>query len=93
MNKQIGLAIVVGVVVGISIASLRSPAPANAQKPDKAVSWEYKAVALVPNDADGHTKQVNKLASDGWEYVGLLTLNVRDREPSLSTVLFKRPKP
>jgi len=59
---------------------------------------------IVHHDSQGvdrHTKEINSLAAEGWEYVGLLCAGpdpflggVAMREPQSGggNVLFKRPK-
>jgi len=65
--------------------------------------WEYKVVEFVVEDAnpsaDRQTKEVSKLAAEGWEYVGLLCAGPHGFLPqpggqlsSSGNVLFKRPK-
>ena len=56
--------------------------------------WEYKVTTFVAAD-ELATKQMNELAGDGWEYVGL----VGTAKPNTSTapgheslVAFRRPK-
>ena len=93
MNMKLATGLVTGLLLGVVVGSLRGPAVSNAQAPEKRTAWEYKVVAFAPNDSTGQTKQINAMAREGWEYVGLLSLHVRQREPSMSTVLFKREKP
>jgi hypothetical protein len=49
-------------------------------------------VARDLEDYDKQTKQINELAAEGWEYVGLLSAASYGRLGSLGQVLFKRPK-
>jgi hypothetical protein len=69
--------------------------------------WEYKVVAFVTGpeanrNVDKHQERIEKLAAEGWEYVGLLVAgsrsdwNFRRNNQSAmfpeGNVLFKRPK-
>ncbi len=76
---------------------------AQVQVLQKKVEWEYKVVAFVVESdnrqVDSHTKAINKLAAEGWEYVGLLcagphpyTDGAGMRVNSGGNVLFKRAK-
>ena len=61
---------------------------------EAAPRWEYKVTTFVATD-DLATRQLNELAGDRWEYVGL----VGTAKPNTSTapgheslVAFRRPK-
>lgn len=78
------------------------------QKEEKAAAWEYKVVVSEPqfgivgktdldlfkNAADGFTKEYNKLAEEGWEFVSPLFTQPGQRgtEPARTFVVFRRPK-
>ena len=83
--------IVIGLTLGWATSLLvnRPEVRAADQKP----KWEYKVVDF-PGDQDLSTKQIQKLAGDGWEYVGLVkTTAVTPRgQVYPSSVAFKRPK-
>ncbi len=92
----------------------QKPVPAPAKLPVQAVQapatppgqrWEYLVTALsqTPNEA---TDQLNKLANDGWEYLGLINTSTPDVSSRVlrdatgqvtlpgheSLVAFRRPK-
>jgi len=52
-----------------------------AQKAEAAPRWEYKVTTVLATD-DFATKQLNELAGDGWEYIGL----VGTAKPNTNTV-------
>ena len=100
MNSRFVVALAVGLVLGAVLAST-SWRQAQAQRQEKAPQWEYKVMSL-PLNADQATKQLNTLADDGWEYVGLVNTSI-PRAPAgggaaldiaghESLVAFKRPK-
>lgn len=69
--------------------------PVRGQAPVPAVQWEYKAETFSPdNRNDDHTKQLNNLASEGWEYAGLLIppYDSNHRLAPESVVAFRRMK-
>ena len=69
--------------------------PAGGQVPDRKVEWEYKAADFYPDRrGDDHTEQLNKLASEGWEYAGLLIppYDSNQRFATKSVVAFRRMK-
>ena len=75
MSSKLVFGLVVALLLGIGIASLHRTEEVYAQKPDEVVAWEYKVVAFTAMGAEKQTEEVNKLAADGWQYVGLLTVN------------------
>jgi hypothetical protein len=75
-------------------------AQAQRQAQVKGPQWEYKVTSVSPN-ADQATKELNPLADDGWEYVGLVNTSIPRSPPAglvpaipghESLVAFKRPK-
>ena len=52
-----------------------------AQKAEAAPWWEYRVTTFLATD-DFATKQLNELAGDGWEYIGL----VGTAKPNTNTV-------
>ena len=68
--------------------------PAGAQAPERKVRWEYKAVSFYADRGDDHTEQLSKLASEGWEYAGLLIppYDSNQRFATRSVVAFRRMK-
>lgn len=81
---------------------------ARGQKEEKAIAWEYKVIVSEPqfgivgktdldlfkNAADGFTKEYNKLAEEGWEFVSPLFTQPGQRatEPARTFVVFRRAK-
>jgi hypothetical protein len=59
---------------------------------EKAVKWEFKTVHFSGVGTDAYDKQLNKLAADGWEYVGLVATPYRGQASGCGgMVAFKRP--
>ncbi|MHB0960505.1 MAG: DUF4177 domain-containing protein [Pirellulaceae bacterium] len=91
------------VMVLVAWSSLRQSEAQAQVAPEKQV-WEYKVAAFVVDDAnnrnvDRHEKEINSLAAEGWEYVGLLCAGTYPYHSATPTwissggnVLFKRPK-
>jgi hypothetical protein len=61
------------------------------------LGWEYRVVEFTGRDCDEHAKVLNRLAAEGWEYVGLINLystqtnGTTNGQPS-GLVAFRRPK-
>lgn len=101
MNSRGVVALAAGLVLAALIASAGwRQAQAQRQAQVKGPQWEYKVTSVSPN-ADQATKELNALADDGWEYVGLVNTStprspVVGAAPSTpgheSLVAFKRPK-
>jgi hypothetical protein len=109
MNYKMVASVSFGLVIGLlAWASLRQ-SEAQGQVGQAKVEWEYKVVAFVVQNADNRevdrqAEQINSLAAEGWEYVGLLCAgsNSGQREAGIGppvipimsggNVLFKRPK-
>jgi hypothetical protein len=97
---------VVGLSLGLAVFLLGWQPQVQGQKPEKGPQWEYQVVAFYPaasaNDlskaAGHHTEQLNKLAAQGWEYVGVVSSYANSvgvqRTSTLFTtfVAFKRPR-
>jgi hypothetical protein len=91
--KKLTFAAAVGVGLLLGLAALGpGPRPAQAQKPEKAPRWEYKAVLFRALDAERHTKQLNDLADDGWEYAGPVNSLPGTAQIAATSVAFRRPK-
>lgn len=68
-------------------AILSNPLPiASAQDSDPQAHWEYKAVRFNLHVLSEQTDTLNELASQGWEYVGVIA-----HEPTTS-VAFRRQR-
>ena len=101
MNSRSVVALAAGLVLGALVASGGwRQAQAQRQAQVKGPQWEFKVTSVPPN-ADRATKELNALADDGWEYVGLVNTST----PGIpgvgvapgnlgheSLVAFKRPK-
>jgi hypothetical protein len=83
-----GAAVGVALLLGLGVVGSR-PGEAQAQK--QAAGWEYKAALFRGADSDGHTKQLQALAREGWEYVGPLSSRAEGNFSS-ATVAFRRAK-
>jgi hypothetical protein len=79
--------ILIGLTLGLATSLLVNRPEVRAD--DKKPKWEYKVASFRGNNDDISTKQIQGLADDGWDYVGL----VRTSAPNVPTlVAFKRPK-
>ncbi len=104
MNYKLIAAVAFALVVGLLAWSSFRPSEAQGQAGQERLAWEYKVVAFVVDDpshrnVDGHTKQVNSLAAEGWEYVGLLCAGPTPHHTGIQgwvgsggNVLFRRAK-
>jgi hypothetical protein len=84
--------IVIGLTLGLTSTLLvnRPEVRADEKKP----KWEYKVVDFFGSEGQ-KTKQIRRLADDGWEYVGLVSTSVYNaglQTEANSSVAFKRPK-
>lgn len=81
------MCLVVALLVAFSLSPVRG------QSPVPTSQWEYKAVTFSPDNSNGnHTEQLNNLASEGWEYAGLLIppYDSNQRLAPKSVVAFRR---
>ncbi|MHB0955023.1 MAG: DUF4177 domain-containing protein [Pirellulaceae bacterium] len=104
MTYRIVAAASLGLVMVLVAWSSRRQSEAQAQVASEKQVWEYKVAAFVVGDAnnrnvDRHEKEINSLAAEGWEYVGLLCAGPHPHHTgqpgwvnSGGNVLFKRPK-
>ena len=99
MNSRGVFALAAGLVLTALVASA-GWRQAQGQAQVKGPQWEYKVTSVSPN-ADQATKELNALADDGWEYVGLVNTSIPRSPPAglvpaipghESLVAFKRPK-
>ncbi|MDW7994185.1 MAG: DUF4177 domain-containing protein [Gemmatales bacterium] len=73
------------------------PVPPQIRVAPEPLQWEYRVVEFIGRDTEEHTKLLNQLAAEGWEYVGLVNLYVTQTngttngQPS-GLVAFRRPK-
>ncbi len=83
------------VLAACLVVSSSLPAGATQVSDKQQSKWEYKAVNFFPEKGFvEHTKQMNDLASGGWEYAGLIIppYDSNDRYKTKSVVAFRRPK-
>jgi hypothetical protein len=84
-------AVLVGLVIGLAIPYVTGNTVEAEQ--NRAVMWEYKTVHFSGVGTDAYDKQLNKLAADGWEFVGLVATPYRGQASGCGgMVAFKRPK-
>ena len=77
MKSKIVAAVAIGLVMGLVASSSLKQSEAHGQREEAKQEWEYKVVAFVVGqktnrNVDEHQEQIEKLATEGWEYVGLL---------------------
>jgi hypothetical protein len=91
MGTKLSHAAVGGLVVALAALLLPPPREAKGQRVEKPQQWEYQAVAftLVATE-EAHTKKLNALAAEGWEYAGPVVPPVPTQ--GRSVIAFKRPK-
>jgi hypothetical protein len=96
MRGKLVLTFLAGLVVGLVIMLAGWHPQALGQRQANAPQWEYKVVTLLyQSDDERMTKQLNQLADDGWEYVGLVSTAataVPNRSNHEASVAFRRPK-
>jgi uncharacterized membrane protein YraQ (UPF0718 family) len=96
MKGKMVIAILIGVVIGLVSSSFLKQSEAQGQVKQEKQTWEYKEVPFVVTQAnDEHTKKITDLASEGWEYVGLVGSGPSGSSQgfmSVGNVLFKRLK-
>ena len=104
MNCKTVAAVSLGLVLGVVASYSLRQSEAQGQVGQEKQAWEYKVVAFVVEEptnrnVDRHEKEINSLAAEGWEYVGLLCAGpnpyTTGREwpvTSGGNVLFKRPR-
>ena len=99
MNGRPWATLAVGLAIGLGLACLGWQ-PAQGQRQQKAQQWVYKVVSFSVQ-AEEASQQLNKLADEGWECVGLVNTSTpltpgRGTQPALpghpSAVAFKRLK-
>ena len=77
------------VLIGMTIHVSRGQSPRLKRNPNMLVpQWEYQVVAFGVANADAHTQVFNKMAIDGWEYVGLVHPGTPHQQAS--SVAFRR---
>jgi hypothetical protein len=92
MGGKLIPAAVGGLAVLLAAALLGAPPAAQGQRAERLPRWEYKAVVFdgaAPVEA--HSKRLNELAADGWEYAGPVAPTGRSFDRYV--VAFRRAKP
>jgi len=101
MRRRLRLAALCGLVLGVPMILALNQQGARGQGQDRAPQWEYEVLAFSDHQEDAHrgkhVDRVNKLAAEGWEYVGLLTAGSKtyvqgDQMRPAGSVLFRRLK-
>ena len=87
--------IVLGLTLGWATSLLVNRPEVRADEKKQKPTWEYKGVVFEDLDEAKLNKKLQKLADEGWEYVGLISNTIPlsgGRSVDPSSVLFKRPK-
>jgi hypothetical protein len=103
MRGKLLLAFLAGLVVGVVFLAVASRQPQAAAQAVvvRGPQWEYKAVKFTPLD-NVATIELNRLAADRWEYVGVISTGVHSDTGGVGAgvrkvdrptfVAFRRPK-
>ena len=93
MNGKLIATVLVGIGIGLAFPYLGNHQDAIAQQQEKAAKWEYQVVQFLYGNTDDSTKQMNGLAAETWEYVGLVGVQSGGKGlPGGGHVAFKREK-
>ncbi len=95
MKGKLAILILVGAVIGLSASSLLKQSEAQGQVKQEKQTWEFKVEPFRVGEGmeSTHARLISGLASEGWEYVGLIGSGpVENRTYSVGNVLFKRLK-
>lgn len=73
------------------------PVPPEKRVVPEPLQWEFRVVEFIGRDTEEHTKLLNQLAAEGWQYVGLINLYVTQTNGTTNgqptgLVAFRRPK-
>jgi hypothetical protein len=76
MKSKIVAAVTIGLLMGLVASSSLEQSEAQGQREEPKQEWEYKVVGFLAGikdrNVDEHQQQIEKLAAEGWEYVGPL---------------------
>lgn len=72
MNAKTIAAVVIALLVAVAAVPLLWTQHAQAQRPDKPQAWEHKVLGFGGGTPEKYEQRLDELASEGWEYVGLL---------------------
>jgi hypothetical protein len=97
MKDKPAIVILVGVAIGLVSSSFLKQSEAQGQVKQEKQTWEYKVETFRVSESEGmnntHARIINGLASEGWEYAGLIGAGkVEGMDHSAGCVLFKRLK-
>ena len=105
MNSKMVAAVSLGLAVGLMASLFLRQPEAQGQVSQQKQGWEYKVVAFeaagtLNQHLDEQTLEINSLAAQRWEYVGLLCAGPSPSVRQFSgaplrpsgLVLFRRPK-
>jgi hypothetical protein len=96
MKDRLVVVVLCGVVIGLVTSSFFKSEAQGQVKQERQV-WEYRVESFSVGESAGmnntHARVINGLASEGWEYVGLIgSGQSAESIHSFGNVLFKRPK-
>jgi hypothetical protein len=91
MNTKLMATFVMGLVLGIAAALFVGVQWPQAQAQGKAKQWEYRVVSFHSQSSVKFAERLNKMAEEGWEYVGVLC-TVTSPQAGEDHVAFKRLK-
>jgi hypothetical protein len=97
MNTRQSWIIGAAIIIGCLILNLSLSGRSGAEPAIKAQQWEYKIVELesdyvIMKDREASlSKNLNDLAADRWEYIGLVATGNGKQQPK-GLVAFRRPK-
>ncbi len=95
MKGKLIIVILVGVLIGLVSSSFLKQSEAQGQVKQEKQAWEYRVESFRVGEGmeTTHARIINGLASEGWEYDGLIgSGRVENRTYAVGCVLFKRLK-
>jgi hypothetical protein len=95
MKGKLVIVILVGVLIGLILSSFMKQSEAQGQVKQEKQEWEYRVESFSVGESANitHARVINGLASEGWEYVGLISAGQSSQSiNSFGNVLFKRLK-
>jgi hypothetical protein len=95
MNGRLAIVVLLGVAIGLYASSFLKQSEAQGQVNQEKQEWEYQVESFRVGEGmdKTHARIISGLASEGWEYVGLIGAGpVENRSYSVGNVLFKRLK-
>jgi hypothetical protein len=95
MKGKLVILVLVSVAIGLGASSLLKQSEAQGQVKQEKQTWEYRVESFKVGEGmeTTHARIINGLASEGWEYDGLIGAGqVEYHTYSVGNVLFKRLK-